>query len=157
MTRFILNGVPMELDAAHVARRLDGVRPEPVQVHAVRVGGVIFPVLQAFEVASAVPRSGFNSLTARRHLEALGFEVFSTSDRPAPGVGSVPALKHAGPAPATPAPGVGAVPLSPGGARPDYPRYRDLAGRTRTGRRAAGIHVVLVTRSGQLVPDTWTP
>jgi hypothetical protein len=40
---------------------------------------------------------------------------------------------------------------------PDYPRYRDLAARTRTGRDAARIHVALVGSHGQVTCDTWTP
>ena len=38
---------------------------------------------------------------------------------------------------------------------PDYPRYRDLA--ARTGRRAAGIHVVLLDVRGEFTSETWTP
>ena len=38
---------------------------------------------------------------------------------------------------------------------PDYPRYRDLAHRTRTGRAAAGIHVVLVREDGSVTCETW--
>ncbi len=40
---------------------------------------------------------------------------------------------------------------------PDYPRYRDLADRTRTGRAAAGVHVVLLQPTGQMWSETWTP
>lgn len=40
---------------------------------------------------------------------------------------------------------------------PDYPRYRDLAERTRTGRAAAGVHVVLVTVEGDAASSTWNP
>jgi hypothetical protein len=40
---------------------------------------------------------------------------------------------------------------------PDFPRYRDLAVRTRTGRRAAGIHVVLLDPDGRYVSDSWYP
>lgn len=40
---------------------------------------------------------------------------------------------------------------------PDYPRYRDLASRTRTGRTAAGVHVVFVTDSGEATSDSWSP
>jgi len=40
---------------------------------------------------------------------------------------------------------------------PDYPRYRELAQRTRTGRAAANVHVVLVQRDGQGHSDAWTP
>ena len=40
-----------------------------------RVNGTWFPVIQAFEVATGIPRSEFISHTARRHLAALGFEI----------------------------------------------------------------------------------
>lgn len=40
---------------------------------------------------------------------------------------------------------------------PDYPRYRDLTARTRTGRRAANIHVVLLARDGGHNSESWTP
>ena len=38
---------------------------------------------------------------------------------------------------------------------PDYPRYRDLARRTLTGRTAAGVHVVFVAESGDVTSDSW--
>jgi hypothetical protein len=40
---------------------------------------------------------------------------------------------------------------------PDYPRYRDLATRTRTGRHAAAVHVVLLNADGTFEGDGWTP
>lgn len=40
---------------------------------------------------------------------------------------------------------------------PDYPRYRDLAQRTRKGRAAAGVHVVFVGADGSGQSDTWQP
>lgn len=40
---------------------------------------------------------------------------------------------------------------------PDYPRYRDLAQRTRQGRAAAGVHVVFVDADGSGRSDTWSP
>lgn len=40
---------------------------------------------------------------------------------------------------------------------PDYPRYRDLAARTRTGRTAAGVHVVFVREDGSAESESWTP
>lgn len=39
---------------------------------------------------------------------------------------------------------------------PDFPRYRDLAARTRTGRAAAGVHVVFVHERGEAASDTWS-
>ncbi|MDY7091061.1 MAG: hypothetical protein SYR96_39010 [Actinomycetota bacterium] len=40
---------------------------------------------------------------------------------------------------------------------PDYPRYRDLTMRTRTGCSFAGIHVVLVSPDGAFVSEVWRP
>ena len=36
---------------------------------------------------------------------------------------------------------------------PDFPRYRDLAHRTRTGRQAARVHVVLLADDGTHTSD----
>jgi Holliday junction resolvase-like predicted endonuclease len=40
---------------------------------------------------------------------------------------------------------------------PDVPRYRDLAERTRTGRSAAGVHVLFVVETGSVDSQDWTP
>lgn len=40
---------------------------------------------------------------------------------------------------------------------PDLPRYRELAERTRTGRTAAGLHVLFVSEAGSVDPQDWTP
>jgi hypothetical protein len=72
--RFILNGTPFELTADEVCDRLRHVEPEPVSQLGVWVDGRLYPVKQAFEVATGVPRSEFISHTARRHLASLGFE-----------------------------------------------------------------------------------
>ncbi len=40
---------------------------------------------------------------------------------------------------------------------PDFPRYRDLTNRTTTGRRAAGIHVVLLRPDGTFAAQRWSP
>jgi predicted amidohydrolase len=39
---------------------------------------------------------------------------------------------------------------------PDYPRYRDLAHRTKSGRAAAVLHVVFIAEDGSATSDTWT-
>jgi hypothetical protein len=72
---FVLNGVRRELSRSRVESALADVVPEPVRKHAVRVAGTWFPVRQAFEHATGLPRHEFTSHTARRHLVALGFEV----------------------------------------------------------------------------------
>jgi hypothetical protein len=72
---FTLNGRRLSLTAEIVQRHLVDAEPEPVRQHAVRVGQRIYPVKQAFELATGVPRGEFTSHIARRHLAALGFEL----------------------------------------------------------------------------------
>ena len=72
---FTLKGRRYELTRDQVATRLEGLRPEGIQTHAVKVGESWYPVLQAFEVAIETSRAAFNTYTARRHLANLGFEV----------------------------------------------------------------------------------
>lgn len=75
--QFVLNGVAHRLDLNAVIERVRDVPPEPVRAHGVRILGVMYPVKQAFELASTVPRVDFTSHTAMRHLRALGFEIVS--------------------------------------------------------------------------------
>jgi hypothetical protein len=79
---FRLHDVVYELSRDQVDSRLDGVAPETISKHAVRVNGAWFPVVQAFEVASGVPRRHYVSSTARRHLAALGYELVSRASSP---------------------------------------------------------------------------
>lgn len=72
---FTVKGRRLELSRDQVEQRLRDVAPEAVRTHAVRVNGVTFPVKQAFEVATGIPRADVISHTARRHLGALGFEL----------------------------------------------------------------------------------
>lgn len=60
--------------------RLAEVAPDAIRKHAVRVNDTWYPVIQAFEVATGIPRSEFMSNTARRHLAALGYEVAGKVD-----------------------------------------------------------------------------
>lgn len=243
--RFTLNGTAHDLTREQVVRRLEGVAPEPVREHGVRVGGSLYPMKQAFEVGLRVRREGFTSQTARRHLAALGFEIVSTGavvpsppSRPVaapssddsgaqgwPWEGRVQAVfgaylnsrgwrvtsmadtaskahgvdllarkeeRRLG-AEVKGWPSVGYAdprrahevkrtqPTTQAGhwfsqalmkalmlldshpdhdslvVLPDYPRYRDLAGRTRTGRAAAQVHVVFVSPDGSAESSTWTP
>lgn len=73
--RFVLNGHRYELARDDVERRLVDVAPDIIRKHAVRVSGIWFPVIRAFEVVTGIPRSEFMSHTARRHFAALGYEV----------------------------------------------------------------------------------
>jgi hypothetical protein len=79
--RFTLNGQQLELTAADVQDRLRDVSPESLQEYGVRIGLVLYPVKQAFEVATGVPRRRFTTQVARRQFAALGFELVATGRR----------------------------------------------------------------------------
>ena len=72
---FVLNGESLTLDETHVERAVSRVTPEEVRQHGVRIGGVVFPVKQAFSVATGLSLTEFTSDTALRLLARLGFEV----------------------------------------------------------------------------------
>lgn len=249
--RFVLNGQAHDLDAVQVEAALSGMAPEPVREFGVRINGTVYPVKQALAVVLGVPRTDFQSQTARRHLRSLGFEVLGT---PTSRSGSHPVSSRgqSGTAPAaepavddphrwpweghqslfaaylhshgwlvtamadtaTKAPGIDVLANKEGrrvGAEvkgfpsvgyadprrasetkktppgtqaghwfsqalmkavmlldshpgqeslmvlPDYPRYRDVAQRTRRGRAAAGVHVVFVGADGSAQSETWKP
>ena len=91
--QFTLNGRHHSLSREIVEQRLSGVVPEAIRKHAVRVNDTWFPVVQAFEAATGIPRAEFISHTARRHLAALGLDVagqFAPRSAPAPSPPSAP-------------------------------------------------------------------
>lgn len=84
MGRFVVAGTTVELTAPGVAAALRGVAPEPVVKHAVDVGGQLFPVVQALEAASGVPRASTRSARARAVLTALGMWLVELDSTTAP-------------------------------------------------------------------------
>jgi hypothetical protein len=253
--QFVLNGAQHHLDFETVIERVRRAPPELVRTHGVWIEGLVYPVKQAFELASGVPRTEFTSHFALRHLGARGFDLVSRTTQPdgraagvaasledtedvgdveevatAPGhqwpwEGSVQAVfitllgEHgwsitAAADTASKARGVDVLaakddrvlgaevkgwpstgyadprranetkrtqPSTQAGhwfshallkammlldshpgheslvVLPDYPRYRDLAERTQTGRRAANIHVILLTADGTYISTSWRP
>jgi Holliday junction resolvase-like predicted endonuclease len=79
--RFTVNGRQIELTGEDVRHELQAVRPEPVHQYAIQIGSTLYPVKQALEVVSRVPRSEFTTQAARRVLAAVGFDVFADSGR----------------------------------------------------------------------------
>ena len=75
MATFTVAGRQISLTPDDVATALRGVIPEPVQKHAVEVEGRLYPVVQALEAASGVPRSDTRSATARRVFAGLGLRL----------------------------------------------------------------------------------
>jgi hypothetical protein len=73
--RFVVRGVEVDLDREDIVRVLNGVQPGRVQKYGVRVGDVVFPVKQVYQLVTGLPLGQFSSAVARRHLRALGFEI----------------------------------------------------------------------------------
>jgi hypothetical protein len=72
---FTLNGRRFRGTVTQVENALRRVAPDKVKVHTVEVGGVRYPVRQAFALAFGVGRKEVDSDTARRVFLRLGFPV----------------------------------------------------------------------------------
>lgn len=83
---FVLNGESLSLVPTQVEDALVDVVPETLRQHGVRVRGVVYPAKQVFALATGIPRTDFQSQTARRLLARLGFQVVGgASSRTPPG------------------------------------------------------------------------
>jgi hypothetical protein len=87
---FKVDGVPFTITAEDVQARLRGSLPETVHQYSVTIGGTVWPVKQAFSVATGLSPDRFQSQTARRQLAKLGFTVNGepTNAMPTPSVRS---------------------------------------------------------------------
>lgn len=72
---FMVAGRAVTIGPDDVRQALRDLPPEPVQVWAVEVDGTLYPVVQALEAASGVPRGSTRSARARHVLSALGFRL----------------------------------------------------------------------------------
>ena len=70
---FVVNGKLLRLSRQEVEACIQGLHPEPIQRHAVEVGGTTYPIKQVFEAATGLDRLDFTSAIARRNLGRLGF------------------------------------------------------------------------------------
>jgi hypothetical protein len=72
---FRINGEPMSLSPEEVTESLRGKDPEPIRSHAVEVEGRLYPMKQAFALATGLDRLDFTTNQARTQLKRLGFRV----------------------------------------------------------------------------------
>ena len=72
---FTVGGKRLSLTQDEVAKKLQGVPPEPTRSLVVEVNGLLYPVKQAFATASGLDRADFISHQARSVLQRLGFKV----------------------------------------------------------------------------------
>ena len=72
---FRLNGQILRLNSSQVETAMASTPPEPLRLHAVRVGGTLYPPKQVFSEATGLDRLDFTTNQARTQLKRLGFEV----------------------------------------------------------------------------------
>lgn len=72
---YTVAGLRGRLKRTDVVRKLKGVAPGPIREHTVEIGGVLFPIKQAFACATGVDVLDFTTNQARRVFKRLGFEV----------------------------------------------------------------------------------
>ncbi len=72
---FLIAGRTLTISPDDVREGLRGLGPEPVQVWAVEVDGTLFPVVQALEAATGIPRASTRPARARAVLTALNFRL----------------------------------------------------------------------------------
>jgi hypothetical protein len=75
MPEFTVAGRRITLTTEDVVAALRDVTPEPIQKHAVEVEGHLYPVVQALEASSGVPRADTRSKTARMVFTGLGMRL----------------------------------------------------------------------------------
>ena len=72
---FTVAGVRKSLRSEMVVRRLKDVNPGPIGSHAVEIGGVLYPVKEAFALVTELDLLDFNTNQARNVFKRLGFKV----------------------------------------------------------------------------------
>jgi hypothetical protein len=72
---FTLGGKRVTLSAQDVAHAMMDVRAEPIKLRAVEINGTLYPVVQAFERATGLPRGLWRSARAWELLPRLGFRT----------------------------------------------------------------------------------
>lgn len=86
--QFTLRGTTFDMDREDVVRAVQRQEPEAVTIHAVNIGGKLYPVKQALGAAlegSGFARIDFTSADARRILRRLGFRLYHEAAPPARG------------------------------------------------------------------------
>jgi len=81
-SRFTVNGRRLVATREQVETALRDVPPDRVRVHAVEIGGQLYPVMQALAVACGLNRKDCFPHVASRVFRQLGFKVFATAQRP---------------------------------------------------------------------------
>lgn len=78
---FRLNGRQMSLADTEVNARVRGHKPEPMRQHAVEINGQLYPMKQAFALATGLDRLDFTTNQARTQLRRLGYRVLRIGDQ----------------------------------------------------------------------------
>ena len=72
---FTVGGKRLHLTSDHIVLTLRGIAPGSVQTHGVEIGGLTYPVKEAFARVTGLDLLDFNTNEARRVFRQLGFKV----------------------------------------------------------------------------------
>ena len=72
---FIIAGKRLRLTTDQIVSSLRGVEPGLVQMHAVEIDGVIYPIKEALAHVTSLDLLDFNTNQARNVFRRLGFKV----------------------------------------------------------------------------------
>ncbi len=72
---FTVRGQRKRLSRAEVIRKLKGRKLATIKTHAVEIGGILYPIKEAFAVVTALDLLDFNTNQARNVFRRLGFNV----------------------------------------------------------------------------------
>lgn len=70
-----IGGKKLQLSRDLIIRKLRGATPGSIQTHAVEIGGMDYPIKEAFARATGLDLLDFNTNQARSILKRLGFIV----------------------------------------------------------------------------------
>jgi len=63
------------LNRSYIVEKMKGIKPGPIQAHAVEINGTDYPIKEAFATATGLDVLDFNTNQARSVLKRLGFIV----------------------------------------------------------------------------------
>ena len=87
---FIVNGKRYSLTKQEVEAKVRRVPPGHIFEHTIEIDGVLYPVKQAFAVATDLPPVEFTTQRARDVLRRLGFSDPRTASSPSPQPAAAP-------------------------------------------------------------------
>lgn len=78
---FTLAGKRFNIAPQDIVKAVQGVEPEPIQKHAVKIGERLYPVKQVLSIATGLTKADINSHHAHQILRWMGLNVVTGKGR----------------------------------------------------------------------------